>query len=164
MPRKRTPFAARVDKNGPIPSHRPEIGPCWLITGAVASERYVNILTGHSPRQVQGAHRVSWVIHYGPIPAGMFVCHACDNPRCVRPDHLFLGTSADNTNDMKSKGNSWQHRGIANRSARLTEQQVREIRRLHAAGVKQAEISRQFSMSPMSISQIVRRLQWTHVE
>jgi hypothetical protein len=54
--------------------------------------------------KVIDAHRLSWLLHFGPIPEGMLICHRCDNPPCVRPDHLFLGTRADNTHDMDAKG------------------------------------------------------------
>lgn len=73
------------------------------------------------------AHRVAWEETRGPIPAGMFVCHRCDNPACVRVEHLFLGTHADNMADQMAKGR--QARGIQNPKAKLNETQVIEIRR-----------------------------------
>jgi hypothetical protein len=70
---------------------------CWIWTAANKDGygRYSN--SGY-------AHRISWEMHFGKIPAGMFVCHKCDNPPCVNPDHLFLGTNQDNVNDMRAKG------------------------------------------------------------
>lgn len=74
---------------------------CWLWAAAVDRDGYGQLRV----RGVQsGAHRVSWAIHYGAIPEDLHVLHHCDNPRCVRPDHLFLGTTADNTADMIAKG------------------------------------------------------------
>jgi hypothetical protein len=68
-----------------------------------------------SEKQTQlKAHRVAWEQANGPIPAGMLVCHRCDNPGCVRPDHLFLGTPKDNTVDMVQKGRDWKHAGARN--------------------------------------------------
>lgn len=168
MPRKRTPlvdrFWLRVDRDGPIPHHRPDLGSCWLMLGTASGNGYVPILVQYSPKKSTGAHRVSWEIHFGTIPAGMFVCHRCDNPPCVRPGHLFLGTPAENSADMKSKGRSWQHRGADNRSARLTETAVREIRRLSAEGVSQSELSRRFGVALATVNGIVRRRLWSHIE
>lgn len=73
------------------------------------------------------AHRVSWELHRGPIPDGMKVLHSCDNPPCVNPDHLFLGTQSDNMSDCGRKGRSNKKGGI-NGNAKLTEDDVREIR------------------------------------
>jgi hypothetical protein len=76
-------------------------GGCWEWSAATR-------LCGYGVLNVLGrtvdAHRISWELHYGPIPRGMVVCHRCDNPPCVRPDHLFLGTKRDNTHDMLRKG------------------------------------------------------------
>jgi len=95
-------FWPKVDKNGSAPEHCPELGPCWVWTGAHVPWGYGQIgLTG---RKNGRAHVVSWEMHNGPIPDGLWVLHKCDNPPCVRPDHLFLGTVQDNTADMIAKG------------------------------------------------------------
>ena len=75
---------------------------CWLWTGCKGYDGYGHFRLG--TRSATRAHRVSWELHYGPIPEGLLVCHRCDNPTCVRPDHLVLGTSADNERDKARKG------------------------------------------------------------
>jgi hypothetical protein len=81
---------------------------CWVWTASVNGKGYGSF--GYGGR-VQLAHRVSWQMHCGPIPPGLCVCHACDNPSCVRPDHLFLGTIKDNNRDRDRKGRGRLLRG-----------------------------------------------------
>jgi len=84
-------------------------------------------------------HRLAWVAHHGPVPDGMYVCHACDNPACMAIEHLFLGTPRENYFDMRSKG---RHRF----NAKLTEAQVVEIRRRIAGGETAVSVARDFSV------------------
>lgn len=82
---------------------------CWLWTGAALPKGYgmLGEMRGPAGSRKQAhtyTHRISWELHNGPIPEGLFVCHHCDNPPCVRPEHLFLGTARDNTRDMYKKG------------------------------------------------------------
>jgi hypothetical protein len=94
-------FWSRVDKNGPV--IRPELGPCWVWTRAKATAGGYGIF-GPALNRVYRAHRFAWTVARGQIPAGLFLCHACDNPPCVRPSHLFLGTQKANMQDAHSKG------------------------------------------------------------
>lgn len=103
-------FFSHVDRNGPVPEHRPELGRCWLWTARRFSTGY----GGFSVRKVHiMAHRWSWQHANGPLPDGLFVLHHCDNPPCVRLSHLFLGTLSDNMQDMIAKGRhpgmGWTH-------------------------------------------------------
>ena len=84
---------------------------CWEWTGTRHSWGY-GLLGGRRKVHLR-AHRVSWEIHFGPIPAGLYILHHCDNPRCVRPDHLFLGTHRDNMADMVKKGRWRLNRRVA---------------------------------------------------
>ena len=94
-------FWAKVDKDGPVPVHMPHLGPCWVWIGTAQSRWYGHFAVDGRYRYT---HRLSYTMHYGEIPAGLIVCHACDNPSCVRPDHLFLGTHSDNAWDRSAKG------------------------------------------------------------
>ena len=107
------------------------------------------------------AHRVAYEIAHGPIPAGMQVCHHCDNPPCCRPSHLFLGTPKDNSLDAARKGRRPHGEGHA--MAKLTEKDVREIRRLRAAGMHQWPIARRFGIAQTAVWAILARKTWRHV-
>ena len=76
---------------------------CWEWTGKKQSSGHGQVILHRGAKQL-GAHRVSWEIHNGSIPKGMYVCHKCDNPSCMNPDHLFIGTNLDNIKDMWAKG------------------------------------------------------------
>ncbi len=101
---------------------------CWLWAGSTrgVSKKYGAVGGGPGLGMVS-AHRVSYELHYGPIPKGMCVCHKCDTPLCVNPKHLFLGTHSDNMRDKAQKGRAPALRGEANPFARLTNEQALEI-------------------------------------
>lgn len=103
-------------------------------------------------------HRFSYELHYGAIPAEMLVCHRCDNPVCVRPDHLFLGTHIDNMNDREQKGRSTF--GVKNGNAKLTEEKVKEIRVLN---LSRGEIAERYGVSQVQIGRIRSGKQWKHI-
>lgn len=152
---------------------------CWEWPGARNGDGYGTLRSG--PRgavRQHMAHRVSWEVHFGPIPDGMLVCHHCDNPPCIRPDHLFLGTEAMNNRDRDRKGRhrvlvgdehpqrqdpSLVFRGERHWKARLTEDDVRAIRARRAAGETLGSLSQAFGVNEAQISAICHRRQWKHV-
>lgn len=132
---------------------------CWIWTGALDGGGYGLVNSRCDSR----AHRWAWRLFNGAIPAGVKVLHRCDVRCCVNPEHLFLGTQADNVADMVSKGRARYHTGHfgeAHPLSKLTWPKVREIRCLARDGMAQAEIARRFGMSPMAISRIVRNISW----
>lgn len=102
------------------------------------------------------AHRMAWLLARGPIPDGMYVCHECDNPPCVNPWHLFVGTPADNMRDMDNKGRrvGVYNTGTRHHNAKLTAEQVEDIRREHAGGLTQVALARRYGVHPETISNI----------
>jgi hypothetical protein len=129
-------------------------GQCWVWTSATDRAGY-GLLGGRAP--MRQAHRLSYLLAYGD-PGDYHVCHTCDNPPCVRPEHLFLGDDAANLGDMATKGRSaW---GGSNSRAKLTAPQVHQIRELLAAGVLQREIAQQFDVSRPTVSDIKRGRSW----
>lgn len=131
---------------------------CILWTGAKNSR------TGYGRLRYDGgrmlAHRVAYTLKFGPIPEGMQVLHKCDNPYCVAPDHLFLGTNADNVADKVSKGRQARNFGEKHPSAKFTEDVIRVIRadnRLHKV------IAREYGCCRSTISYIKAKKLWPHV-
>lgn len=128
---------------------------CWLWTGYQPSGMHGRIYFGEQGVYV---HRLSYELHVGTIPAGAVICHHCDVPNCVNPEHLFLGTQADNVADMESKGRARKRcpRGTLNAKATLAEDQVNEIRALWDSGEwKQRDIAARFGCSQSTVWRIV---------
>lgn len=154
-PRKLRPVADRfwekVDKSGE----------CWLWIGAKSSPwLYGNLLI--SGRKYRLAHRISWELTYGSIPDGLCVLHHCDNPSCVRPSHLWLGTQLDNSKDCIAKGRD--RRGEQHPMAKLTEGQVIEIYRVHMdEGLSHRALASRFGVSPSCINDVLTGKNWAHV-
>ena len=114
-----------------------------------------------------GAHRVAYKFVYGEIGKKLFVCHSCDNRKCVRPDHLFEGTAAANVADMWAKGrgvaNGIPQPGESNPQAKLTESEVILIRRLVEFGIPQSVIAKASGVSSCTVSDIILRKRWNNV-
>jgi hypothetical protein len=123
---------------------------CWDWIGPKARAGYGRVRVD---KIWQLAHRAAYELEHGKIPQGMWVLHRCDNPGCVRPDHLFLGTAADNTADMMGKGRHKPPR-------RLKEAEVKDILESSARGVT---LARKYGVSQSTISSVRRRHTWKHV-
>jgi hypothetical protein len=134
---------------------------CILWAGAVWSSGYGAVL--HEGK-MQGAHRVSFMHHTKePIPAGMWVLHKCDTPRCVNPEHLFLGTRQDNIDDMNAKGRGVYVKGADVASAKLTEQQAYRILDYSAQGKSPSTIAKLFGVHPRTVRDVLNKKTWKHL-
>ena len=126
---------------------------CWLWTGT-KPRGYGMLRVG---RRMRLAHRISWEIHRGQIPEGLDICHVCDVPACVRPDHLFLGTAKDNSDDARAKGR-WRPfsiRGESHHNAKLSDAQVEEVRRIRSARSESiAALARRLGVATSTIKRI----------
>ena len=146
---------------------------CWIWTGGTNSNGYgtFRVSTGVS----EYAHRLAWTLIQGPIPDGLDVCHSCDSlypirdvtyRRCVRPDHLFLGTQLDNMRDMRAKGRVGNTRvfGETVGTSKLTEDQVLDIRARHAmGGCTFKGLADGYGVSDTTVAAVVKRKWWKHL-
>lgn len=135
---------------------------CWGWTGIIEHTGYGKL--GISPPLK--AHRASWIIHKGHIPKGLIVCHNCpggDNRSCTNPDHLWLGTHKDNTQDKIKKGRSNTAKGIQLKISKINEEQVKDIRILLTQGISCSEIGRKFNVPRKIISRIKNGDTWKHI-
>jgi hypothetical protein len=155
---------ARIEK-------QPGENGCWLWTGPTfKSGGYGAIKVGGRKGKVLRVHRLVWEWERGPIPDGLKVCHHCDTPACVRPEHLFLGTDADNVRDKMAKGRyvfpsrESAPKGEDHHWCQLTEEQVIEIRERYATGYETcASLAYAYDVSFTNIHAIVTRRSWKHV-
>ena len=157
-------FWSNVRKDGPIQPHCPELGPCWRYVGKRHWEGYGYIAEKQGGKKYLLVHRVSWVIHNGPIPDGLFVLHKCDNGECSRPDHLFLGTQAENNRDRKKKGRNGDIRGARGPNVKLTERQVLEIRSMRARSVTISTVAKHFNICISTVKRIMNGRIWSHLQ
>lgn len=149
-------FWSRVNKNGPTMPNMDT--PCWEW---IAGRNYNYGILSVNKKTVR-AHVYSYTLANGEFESGLCVLHRCDNRPCVRPDHLFLGTHADNVRDKVKKGR--QAKGERAYATKLTACEVIEMRKIFAAGqVSQRALARQYGITPQSAYRVLRRLQWRHV-
>lgn len=131
---------------------------CWLWSGATTFG-YGRFNIGN--RKSTLAHRVAWKLAGREIPQGLCLCHRCDVRTCVNPDHLFLGTQADNMADRQAKGRT--PRGTAHGQAKLNPEKVREIRRTRALGATIVALAEGHGVARRSVQDILSGRNWGHV-
>jgi hypothetical protein len=142
---------ARIDRSGP----------CWLWTAGKDH--------GYGRVKINGkyfrVHRIIWEMYFGPIPDDIHVLHKCDNPPCCNPEHLFLGTQADNVKDMQDKGRGYKippKSGERNPNAKLTTNEVMFIREM-AMSLSYGEIASVLKLPRTTVRKIILRKTWAHV-
>ena len=138
---------------------------CWEWTACRFTKGYGKVFLPNSGRFLEGAHRVAWTLTSGPIPNGLWVLHKCDNRACCRPDHLFLGTSADNIADMIAKGRSRldSFNNLPRPSRKFTNEQASVIRQRVASGEAMRALARELGVDRSTIRSLVRRLNYRDV-
>lgn len=137
---------------------------CWIWTGQKDSNGYGRCTVNRIVASL--AHVVSYVLHKGPIIKGLDILHSCDNPSCVNPDHLRMGTHKENMNDRDSRGRSKicpPRKGVQSNFAKLTDNSVIEIRKCFSMGVKQIDLAVRFNVGASCINSIVKNKTWKHL-
>ncbi len=139
---------------------------CWVWVGTKRRDGYGVIGLGARELGLIRAHRLSWLIQVGEIPVGAFLCHRCDNPSCVRVDHLFIGTAKENHYDMRAKrrhSDPPRMLGTSNVNAKLNPEKVRKIRRLRSEGAGYHQLAKRFRVYHGTIRKVCRGELWSHV-
>ena len=135
---------------------------CWEWVGSKRNG-YGRMMIGSrtdGTRKSVSTHRLSYELHYGEIPQGMEICHKCDNPCCINPDHLFVGTRQDNTDDRERKGRNNPPKGEKNAKAKLTEKDVLDIRKKRAARKSFGKLAKEYGVCKKTIQNAVSGKSW----
>lgn len=144
-------FWEKVDKTGE----------CWEWQACKEKSGYGSLMVDGKKAK---AHRISWELAYGPIPDGLYCLHRCDVRSCIRPSHLFLGTHIDNINDMDAKGRRKAAFGEQSGMAKLTEAEVKEIKKLYTSGERNlTALGRRFGVRRITVANICRGKTWKHI-
>jgi hypothetical protein len=140
---------------------RYEVAPsgCWVWTGKTRAS-YGRLYIGSG--DIISAHRLSWKLFRGQVPDGMHVCHHCDNPRCVNPEHLFIGTDLDNSQDKMRKGRHTASPGESNGRAKITDAQAETIVGLLQSGMGPSEVARLLRLPRGICARISAGRSWKH--
>jgi hypothetical protein len=167
-------FWLRVNKDGPLHPYQPDFGPCWLWAGHTTT-------AGYGELWVEGvrwlAHRYAYKLVRGCLDRALFACHSCDNPACVNPDHIFLGTQQANLDDCSRKGRTmrgernarYTHpettaRGERGGNAKLTAEKVRDMRKAHFVdGVPYYRLAAQYGVCKATAREAIVGTTWAHL-
>lgn len=152
-------FWSRVNKDGPLHPHHPDLGPCWLWTGMPTTAGYGEI-------GVDGvlwmAHRYAYKLVHGRLYRALFACHSCDVPACVNPAHIFLGKQQDNMADCARKGRI--ARGERSAKAKLTAEQVRSLRHARCVdGMPYTCLAAQYGVTKATVRNAALGISWKQV-
>jgi hypothetical protein len=140
---------SRISKN--------EVSGCWNWLGALfKGSNYGQFCNREVSKSPTTAHRASWEIHKGPIPAGKMVCHTCDNRKCVNPEHLYLGTNSENMRDRSKRGYVHQ--------MRLDEAKVREMRQLRQIGWSWRKLAARYGVHVNAVVEATTGKTWAYVD
>jgi hypothetical protein len=149
----------KLDKNGPVPAHAPELGPCWIWQGAKFNHGYGQIVIMHKYELV---HRVSFKEHGNELSDDEDLLHRCDTKLCARPSHMTAGTHLDNMADMRSKKR--QAVGTRVPTARLNDEKVKELRGLWKTNKHSAvALAARFDISERAARDAINYKSWKHV-
>lgn len=151
-------FWSKVNKNGSVPQHRPELGQCWEWIAGKNQDGYGEFSV---EKKLTRANRYSWIMTNGEIEGDLCVLHCCDNPSCVNPSHLFLGTKGQNNKDRHAKGRTNVPKGEANGRSKFTRELIEYVRRCYSQGnITQRELAREIGTSQGWISEIINYNHW----
>ena len=153
-------FWRKVDKNGPIIYQA--LGPCWIWTARVNEHGY-GTMEFKRDKKRQFVHRFSWTMHFGRLSDEICVLHRCDNPPCVNPDHLFLGTQTDNMSDMYKKGRQAHlyRKGMVSPNAKFTYTDALKIRELYSYGTSCKKLAELYKVSNSCITRVLANKTFT---
>lgn len=139
---------------------------CWEWNGSKSEKGYGRTIVGSRKdrsRKTISTHRLSYILNFGEIPEGMEVCHKCDNPCCVNPDHLFVGTHRDNMDDRERKGRNKPQKGEKNGRAKLTEVDIMAIKEKRKIGVPYYKIAEEYGVHKRTVMDAVSGKNWAYV-